>query len=219
MVVVQYKQFYLHRKYFNGITKAYLRHSCLRVHLGLLVSILLCLLIHVSFSLIVLLISSTFVLHNVTNCIFHHCSISIHGHGIWLDDYLNFKILKGFFCWKIDKITFLFSEVHKTKEITIHYAEGDKCGYNRKYTYCGNICRTTCRTYKQLCAYECTRGCLCAPGHAESSYFGICVPGYAPLCAFDRFWKWNQLENELLQFINILLSLEIKCWKAIEAFN
>lgn len=79
-----------------------------------------------------------------------------------------------------------FSEIHKTQEITIHFAEGDKCGYNRRYTYCG--CKTTCRTYNEFCGDECVRGCLCARGHAESSFFGVCVPNFAPLCKWDRFW-------------------------------
>lgn len=83
----------------------------------------------------------------------------------------------------------LILEVHMTKDITIHYGEGDKCGFNRIYTYCGSFCNATCSTYN-LCEPECFRGCMCAPNYAESFLVGgVCVPVLSPLCKFDRMWK------------------------------
>lgn len=83
----------------------------------------------------------------------------------------------------------LMLEVHMTKDITIHYGEGDKCGFNRIYTYCGSFCNATCSTYN-LCEPECFRGCMCAPNYAESMLVGgVCVPVLSPLCKFDRIWK------------------------------
>lgn len=78
----------------------------------------------------------------------------------------------------------------KTKEITIHFKEGDKCpGFNRVYTYCGNVCNTTCSSFNQ-CQLECTRGCLCAPNYASANLVkGMCVPVYSPLCKWDRKWR------------------------------
>lgn len=76
-----------------------------------------------------------------------------------------------------------------TKDITIHYAEGDECGFNRAYTYCGNVCNTTCKTFNHFCQTECSRGCLCAPRFAESNIVGLCVPAYSPLCKMDRMWR------------------------------
>lgn len=74
-----------------------------------------------------------------------------------------------------------------TKDITIHYAEGDRCGFNRVYTYCGNLCNTTCGTFNYLCESECYRGCLCAPNYAEAKIVGgACVPIFSPLCKWDR---------------------------------
>lgn len=75
-----------------------------------------------------------------------------------------------------------------TKDITIHYREGDKCpGFNRAYTYCGSTCNTTCKTFNKCDAAECSRGCLCAPNYAESKFVGrMCVPVFSPLCKLDR---------------------------------
>lgn len=94
-------------------------------------------------------------------------------------------------------ISFFFSllfgtqEVYKTRDITIHFREGDNCpGFNRIYTYCGNKCNTTCKTFN-YCEYECIRGCLCAPNYAEANLIvkGMCVPVHSPLCRFDRYWN------------------------------
>lgn len=89
----------------------------------------------------------------------------------------------------LSTIFWAFSEVHKTKNIEIHYAEGDECGFNRKYTYCGNLCNTTCHTFNNFCEPQCVRGCLCAQSHAESNLLGICVPINSPLCKWDRLWR------------------------------
>lgn len=78
-----------------------------------------------------------------------------------------------------------------TKDITIHYGEGDKCGFNRIYTYCGSFCNATCSSYNsEMCEPECFRGCMCAPYYAESMLVGgVCVPVLSPLCKIDRIWK------------------------------
>lgn len=84
---------------------------------------------------------------------------------------------------------FCILEVHKTKEITIHYAEDDECGFNRKYTYCGNSCNSKCGTFNHSCKPECTRGCLCKKSYAESNVLGLCIPVQSPLCKWDRLWR------------------------------
>lgn len=176
-------RFYLHRNYSNGSTKAFTTQN-------IIVSSTL----EVSFTLIVSQVAHSF--RTMFRIIFLFSILSLFTVTVTGFGKITF-ILKTL--WNSNNswpnFHFMISEIHKTKEITIHYAEGDKCGYNRKYTYCGSVCRTTCRTCNKFCEPECVRGCLCARGHAESSFFAICVPNFAPLCKWDRFWNWCKLLN------------------------
>lgn len=73
-----------------------------------------------------------------------------------------------------------------TKDITIHYEEGSRCGINRQYTYCGSNCNKTCAKFGERCEDECIVGCLCYENFAFSTFFQICVPSLAPICKFER---------------------------------
>lgn len=96
-------------------------------------------------------------------------------------------------------------------EEVVKYHEQEKCGFNRRFTSCGNLCNTTCKTMGPFCAEECTVGCLCNEGYGVFSILDICVPIVSPLCKFERQRYWAKLQTNaiILNIVIIYLKIQI----------
>lgn len=126
------------------------------------------------------------------------------------------------------------AEVSADEVDAVKYHEQEKCGFNRRFTFCGNLCNTTCKTMGPFCGTECSEGCLCNEGYGVFSMLDICVPIVSPLCKFERhrYWMEENPFNEsnpssatfyhvILLFIRveILTNTQLKTMNSVIYFN